>query len=102
MKTYRMNAPEQLTNVARAFFEMRLLEIRYADEATRMTTRQIEPQFLYFSVPAWYLLSWDRLRNDIRTFRIDRIHRATLMDGAFRLRDRRQFVDWAGGAAQTL
>ena len=45
-----------------------------------MTTRQIEPQFLFFSVPAWYLLSWDRLRDDIRTFRIDRIHRATVMD----------------------
>jgi predicted DNA-binding transcriptional regulator YafY len=88
--------------VARAFFEMRLLEIRYADEAAQITTRRIEPQFLFFSVPAWYLLSWDLLRNDIRTFRIDRIQRAAMMDKTFRQRDRRQFVEWAGGMAQTL
>jgi len=67
-----------------------------------MTTRAIEPQFLFFCVPAWYLLSWDRLRDDIRTFRIDRIEKATVMNSAFRLRDRRQFVDWAGGMAQAL
>jgi predicted DNA-binding transcriptional regulator YafY len=102
METYRMKAPEQLTNVARAFFEMRLLEIRYADEAARMTTRQIEPQFLFLSVPAWYLLAWDRLRDDIRTFRIDRIHRATVMDTMFRLRDRRMFIEWAGASAEAL
>src|SRR5262245_26968816 len=54
LETYRMKAPEQLTHVARAFFEMRVLEIRYADEAGRLTTRQIEPQFLFFCVPAWY------------------------------------------------
>ena len=102
METYRMNAPEQLTNVARAFFEMRLLEIRYSDEATRITTRQIEPQFLYLNVPAWYLLAWDRLRDDIRTFRIDRIHRATVMDAMFRLRDRRMFLEHAGDAVEVL
>jgi predicted DNA-binding transcriptional regulator YafY len=95
LQTYRMSAPEQLTNVNRAFFEMRVLEIRYADEASRMTTRRIEPQFLLLSVPAWYLLAWDRLRDDIRTFRIDRIHKATVMDAMFRLRDRRMFIEWA-------
>ena len=102
LETYRMKAPEQLTHVARAFFEMRLLEIGYADEAARLTTREIEPQFLFFCVPAWYLLSWDRLRDDIRTFRIDRIHRATVMDTTFRLRDRGRFIEWAGAAAEAL
>lgn len=102
MKTYRMNAPEQLTNVTRAFFDMRVLEIRYSDEATRMTTRQIEPQFLYLSVPAWYLLAWDRLRDDIRTFRIDRIHKAAVLETTFRLRDRRTFLEWAGATVEAL
>lgn len=102
MQTYRMMAPEQLTNVTRAFFDMRVLEIRYADGATRMTTREIEPQFLFLSVPAWYLLSWDRLRDDIRTFRIDRIHKATVKDSTFRARDRRMFIEWAGTAAESL
>ncbi len=102
MQTYRMNAPEQLTNVTRAFFDMRVLEIRYSDEATKMTTRQIEPQFLYLSVPAWYLLAWDRLRDDIRTFRIDRIHKAAVLETTFRLRDRRTFLEWAGATVEAL
>jgi predicted DNA-binding transcriptional regulator YafY len=102
MQTYRMTAPEQLTNVTRAFFDMRVLEIRYADEATRMTTRQIEPQFLYLTVPAWYLLAWDRLRDDIRTFRIDRIHKATVTDAMFRLRDRRTVLAWADASVAAL
>jgi predicted DNA-binding transcriptional regulator YafY len=54
------------------------------------------------SVPAWYLLAWDRLRDDIRTFRIDRIHRATVMETMFRLRDRRMFIEWAGASAEAL
>jgi predicted DNA-binding transcriptional regulator YafY len=95
MQSYRLSAPEQIANVARAFFEQRLLEIRYADEAKTMTTREIEPQFLYLGVPAWYLLSWDRLRDDIRMFRIDRIQRASVLDSTFRLRDRRLFVERA-------
>ena len=102
MQTYRMNAPEQLTNVTRAFFDMRVLEIRYADEATRMTTRQIEPQFLYLTVPCWYLLAWDRLRDDIRTFRIDRIYKAAVLDATFRQRDRRAFLEWAGASVEAL
>src|SRR5262245_31008150 len=102
MESYRLSAPEQATNVARAFFEMRVLEIRYCDEAGTVTTRLIEPQFLYLSVPAWYLLSWDRLRDDIRTFRIDRIHRATVTDEMFRLRDRRRFIECADATVEAL
>src|SRR5262245_11142642 len=102
MESYRLSTPDQAANVARAFFEMRVLEIRYCDESSRMTTRLIEPQFLYLSVPAWYLLSWDRLRDDIRTFRIDRIQRATVMDETFRLRDRRRFIECADAAVEAL
>jgi predicted DNA-binding transcriptional regulator YafY len=102
MQSYRLAAPEQITNVARAFFEQRLLEIRYADEAKSLTTRQIEPQLLYLGVPAWYLLAWDRLRDDIRMFRIDRIQHATVLDATFRLRDRRLFLDRGGIQVEAL
>jgi predicted DNA-binding transcriptional regulator YafY len=102
LATYRLIAPEQVTNVARAFFEQRLLELRYSDEAKNLTTRCIEPQFLYLGVPAWYLLAWDGLREDIRMFRIDRIHRATVLDKTFRLRDRRLFLECADARVEAL
>jgi predicted DNA-binding transcriptional regulator YafY len=102
MQTYRLSAPEQITNVARAFFEQRLLEIRYVDEVNAATTREIEPQFLYLGLPAWYLLAWDRLRDDVRMFRIDRIQRASVLDATFRLRDRRLFLDRGGIGVEAL
>ena len=102
LQSYRLSGPEQVTKVTRAFFEQRLLEIRYADEANTLTTRRIEPQFLYLGVPAWYLLAWDRLRDDVRMFRIDRIQRATVLETTFRLRDRRPFLQCTDSRVQAL
>lgn len=59
--------------VKSAFFEMRLLRISYLDAAGQLTTREIEPQFLYLNLPVWYLLAWDRWREAVRFFRIDRL-----------------------------
>jgi predicted DNA-binding transcriptional regulator YafY len=35
--------------------------------------REVEPHAILLNWPAWYLLSHDRLREDVRTFRLDRI-----------------------------
>jgi len=37
--------------------------------------------------PAWYLLIWDRLRDAVRTLRLDRIESARLTDRTFLLCD---------------
>ena len=102
LETYRLSAPDQVANVARAFFELRQMEIRYLDEARNATIRRVEPHFLYLSVPAWYLLAWDHLRDDIRMFRIDRIQRATVMERTFRPRDRRLFLERADMQVEAL
>ena len=70
-----------------AFFEQRVLDLTYRDAQGSETRRSIEPQFLYLSPPAWYLLAWDHLRADVRCFRIDRIVRAAASERSFRLRD---------------
>jgi predicted DNA-binding transcriptional regulator YafY len=77
--------------VHEAFFAMRRLEIAYTDEHGIRTARLVEPHFLLLSWPVWYLLAWDHLRRDVRSFRIDRIRAATLMRETFRLRDARVF-----------
>ena len=75
-----------------AFVNRRLAVIEYADQEGRATEREIELQYLYYSVPVWYALTWDRLRGDVRSFRVDRIGRLTLLPDNFVLRAEAQFL----------
>ncbi len=56
-----------------AFLMQQRITIRYKAENKSMTKRLIEPHFLLLSYPVWYVLAWDHLRDDVRTFRCDRI-----------------------------
>ena len=69
-----------------AFLMMRKIHIHYRDASGRRTERAIEPHYLLLSYPVWYALAWDDLRNEVRTFRCDRIERARLLDDVFRPR----------------
>jgi predicted DNA-binding transcriptional regulator YafY len=60
--------------------------ISYADQMGTVTEREIETQYLYYNVPVWYALAWDRLREDVRFFRIDRIRSIRTLTSGFRLR----------------
>jgi predicted DNA-binding transcriptional regulator YafY len=68
------------------FLYQRVAAIRYEDQAGTLTEREIETQYLYYNVPVWYALAWDRLRDDVRSFRIDRIRRIRPLASEFRLR----------------
>jgi predicted DNA-binding transcriptional regulator YafY len=102
VESYRRAPSDALHAVKRAFFEMRKLRLDYIDEAGRVTRREIEPQFLYLNAPAWYLLAWDDLRNDVRFFRIDRIRSANVMAAEFRPRDRRLFLARAEMTSESI
>jgi predicted DNA-binding transcriptional regulator YafY len=91
-----------LTGIAEAFFNMRCMTIDYVDQNGAITTRDVEPQFLYLNVPVWYILALDRLRGAIRRFRIDRIRRAEVLDAGFRLADPRPFLAEAEEGIETL
>lgn len=73
MSTYSTPSDRLTSMISESFFERRLIEIEYVSGDQEKTTRQVEPHFLLLSWPVWYLLCWDRLRGDIRVFRIDRI-----------------------------
>jgi predicted DNA-binding transcriptional regulator YafY len=70
----------------------RVAVIRYQDQHATVTEREIELQYLYYNLPVWYALVWDRLRDNVRFFRIDRIKRLQLLREQFRLRRDDQFL----------
>jgi len=69
-----------------AFLVAQTLHLRYRAENDRTTERVIEPHYLLLSYPVWYVLAWDHLRRDIRSFRCDRIVHAKLNGNPFRVR----------------
>jgi predicted DNA-binding transcriptional regulator YafY len=82
-----------LTGLAEAFLNERCVVIEYVDRNGATTSREIEPQFLYLSMPVWYLLAWDRLRGAVRHFRADRIRSVAALQTSFRLGDPRPYVE---------
>src|SRR5919197_3079871 len=75
-----------------AFARRRTARVRYRDQHGTLTEREIELQFLYYNLPVWYALAWDRLRNDVRSFRIDRIRDVRVLTTEFRLRPADPFL----------
>ncbi|MGH8079312.1 MAG: helix-turn-helix transcriptional regulator [Lysobacter sp.] len=73
---------ETLTELAGACRDHRLIEIDYSDHSGRASQRTIEPLRLVSSGRRWYLLAWDRSRDDWRLFRADRIQ-ASRSGGGF-------------------
>jgi len=60
------------------------LHLRYRDLADVDTERTVRPLACMFWGPTWTLASWCELREDFRTFRVDRIDTLTVLDERFR------------------
>ena len=66
----------------------RLVEIEYYKEnEDDFTKRKIEPYQLANGREGWYVVSYDLERDDTRTFRLDRIRSANVLDKAFEPRE---------------
>lgn len=63
-----------------------MLEVDYADEEGRATTRLMRPLGLYFWGKVWTLVAWCELRQDFRNFRVDRM--AVIREGEVFREDR--------------
>ncbi|WP_211195935.1 WYL domain-containing protein [Agromyces sp. H66] len=85
-----------------AFANRRVAVITYQDQRAGITDREIELHYLYYSVPVWYVLAWDRLRDDVRTFRIDRIRDIRLLPDRFGLRRDDRFLTAGEATARAL
>jgi predicted DNA-binding transcriptional regulator YafY len=63
------------------------VEIDYQRADNENSTRTIEPLGLIFWGKVWTLVAWCQLRNEYRTFRLDRIQYLRLLDQTFETSD---------------
>lgn len=70
-----------------AFVREMTVRADYVKESGESSTRRVEPHAMLINWPAWYLLGFDHLRGEPRTFRFDRFRNVEVEDGApFRAR----------------
>ncbi|MCL4764668.1 MAG: YafY family transcriptional regulator [Hyphomicrobiaceae bacterium] len=60
------------------------VHFRYSDFAARETVRTVRPLSLAYFGPVWLLAAWCELRDDFRTFRLDRIDALEVLPDRFR------------------
>lgn len=73
--------PESFARVAQAVLQRKRLDIRYFNRASgERSERQLSPQRLVHYRDNWYVDAWCHLRQDVRTFALDAIERAALVD----------------------
>src|ERR687897_1892423 len=78
---------EQLIRTfSQAIREQRLVEIEYVAVGEQTSTRVVEPHALERELPWWYVHSWDRTKDGQRSFRLDRMRGAALLDETFEAR----------------
>jgi predicted DNA-binding transcriptional regulator YafY len=64
--------------IADALSSRRVLRLRYLDRDGAPSTRDVEPLGYVGKGPDWYLVGWCRLRGEGRSFRLDRVRRASV------------------------
>ena len=67
--------PEHLTVIASACRDLECVRFGYSRRDGTQSRRQVEPHSLVNRGRRWYLVAWDRGREDWRTFRLDRLER---------------------------
>ena len=89
-------APRRATRALHpGFLDQNTLVIRYQDEQSRITVREIKPHYLLLNYPIWYVVAFDQLSEAVRMLRCDRIQstrkmaltsvRAGVFEGLYRL-----------------
>ena len=67
----------------RCIHTKRKVQIEYVDESGQATERTLRPLGMVFFGPVWLLVAWCELRNDFRSFRLDRIQGLSELDVTF-------------------
>jgi predicted DNA-binding transcriptional regulator YafY len=67
--------PQHLTVIAAACRDNECLRFAYRSREGADSRREVEPHSLVNLGRRWYLVAWDRRREDWRTFRVDRLAR---------------------------
>lgn len=96
-ETETLGTPAEIPSSVRnalqeTFFEMKVVKIFYQDAKNNITERNIEAHYLLLSWPFWYIIAWDHLRDDLRSFRLDRIKKAQALNEKFNLHHQELFT----------
>jgi predicted DNA-binding transcriptional regulator YafY len=75
--------PQQLTTIGAACRDRERLRFHYESRDGAASRREVEPHALVNRGRRWYLVAWDRGREDWRTFRVDRLRRAAATGARF-------------------
>jgi predicted DNA-binding transcriptional regulator YafY len=87
--SYAMPDAKVMRPLQVAFVRETTVRAEYTKETGESTTRRLEPHALLINWPAWYLLGFDHLRGEPRTFRFDRFRAVEIEEGTtFRARPR--------------
>jgi predicted DNA-binding transcriptional regulator YafY len=78
--------PQHLTTIAAACRDSECLRFDYRSREGVSTRREVEPHSLVNLGRRWYLVAWDRGREDWRTFRVDRLTRPAASGKRFKAR----------------
>jgi len=79
--------PRHLTAIATACRDSECLRFAYTSREGAETRREVEPHSLVNLGRRWYLVAWDRRREDWRTFRVDRLERPAATGARFTPRE---------------
>jgi predicted DNA-binding transcriptional regulator YafY len=75
-----------LDELRRAAREHRRISVRYQSASEKkVTKRQIDPYALVIQSGWWYLVGYCHLRHALRTFRVDRIQKLTMLSQSFQI-----------------
>jgi predicted DNA-binding transcriptional regulator YafY len=79
--------PQHLTVIAAACRDCECLRFAYRSRDGTDSRREVEPHSLVNHGRRWYLVAWDRRREDWRTFRVDRLAKPAAGGVRFKPRD---------------
>lgn len=74
---------ESLAYMQMAIVNLRLTELTYQAKDKEPTFRKIEPMAIYSFNEKWIVIGWCRLRDDYRSFRLDRILHFKILEETF-------------------
>ena len=73
-----------LAQLRRALRNQCKVRFRYTDVLRQVSERSVRPLSLAYFGPVWLLAAWCELREDFRTFRLDRIAEFAVLEECFK------------------
>jgi predicted DNA-binding transcriptional regulator YafY len=98
VSTERPGNHKHAPKLEEAIRERRMVRIRYTSLKGQKTKRKIDPYAICFRRHAWYLVGFCHLRNEIRTFRLGRVHSIEILPEKFEIHKDFSIDDYFAGS----